>query len=94
MPFFSVLTLFIQLFHYLDDNMSLLLNTTLALSAPVVFGDERDAILAKWNQIQAFWGHGRGYYKKDGANVVFRTNNHYCRFKVLQTDIPYEFVGI
>lgn len=60
----------------------MLLNMASALSAPLVLGDERDAVLAKWNQIQAFWGTGKGYYRKDGSHVLFTPENHFCRFKV------------
>ncbi|XP_039256690.1 nuclear pore complex protein Nup54-like [Styela clava] len=66
-----------------DPGTTLLLNTASALSAPIVFGDERDAILAKWNQIQAFWGTGRGFYRKDGSHVTFTPENHFCRFKAV-----------
>uniref|UniRef100_H2ZJM0 Nucleoporin Nup54 alpha-helical domain-containing protein n=1 Tax=Ciona savignyi TaxID=51511 RepID=H2ZJM0_CIOSA len=66
-----------------DNAANLLLTTATALSAPLVFGDERDAIMTKWNQIQAFWGTGRGFYKKDGAHVDFTPQNHFCRFKAV-----------
>uniref|UniRef100_H2ZJL9 Uncharacterized protein n=1 Tax=Ciona savignyi TaxID=51511 RepID=H2ZJL9_CIOSA len=39
--------------------------------------------MTKWNQIQAFWGTGRGFYKKDGAHVDFTPQNHFCRFKAV-----------
>jgi len=65
-----------------DNGANTLLATATALSAPVVFGDERDAIMTKWNQIQAFWGVGRGFYRKDGTHVTFTPQNHFCRFKV------------
>nr|XP_002127610.1 nucleoporin p54-like isoform X2 [Ciona intestinalis] len=66
-----------------DNAVNLLLTTATALSAPLVFGDERDAIMTKWNQIQAFWGTGRGFYRKDGAHVDFTPQNHFCRFKAV-----------
>ncbi|XP_071951440.1 nucleoporin p54-like [Antedon mediterranea] len=53
-----------------------------ALSMPAIFGDERDVILAKWNQIQAFWGTGKGYYSQNGV-VPFKPENPFCRFKTV-----------
>lgn len=54
-----------------------------ALSAPTLLGDERDAILAKWNQLQAYWGTGKGYYSNNIPPVDFPQENPFCRFKVL-----------
>ena len=48
---------------------------------PVIYGDERDVIIAKWNQIQAFWGTGKGYFNQQQA-VEFNAENPFCRFKV------------
>ncbi|GCB83753.1 hypothetical protein scyTo_0024248, partial [Scyliorhinus torazame] len=59
-----------------------LINTASALSAPTLLGDERDAILAKWNQLQAFWGTGKGYFHNNLAPVEFTQENPFCRFKV------------
>lgn len=53
-----------------------------ALSAPTLLGDERDAILAKWNQLQAYWGTGKGYYSNNNPPVEFTQENPFCRFKV------------
>ena len=53
-----------------------------ALSAPTLLGDERDAILAKWNQLQAYWGTGKGYYSNSTPPVDFTLENPFCRFKV------------
>ncbi|MEQ2218002.1 Nuclear pore complex protein Nup54, partial [Xenoophorus captivus] len=53
-----------------------------ALSAPTLLGDERDSILAKWNQLQAFWGTGKGYYANNNPSVDFTQENPFCRFKV------------
>ncbi|XP_066430497.1 nucleoporin p54 [Eleutherodactylus coqui] len=58
-----------------------LINTASALSAPTLLGDERDAILAKWNQLQAFWGTGKGYFSNNIPPVEFTQENHFCRFK-------------
>nr|XP_029513418.1 nucleoporin p54 isoform X4 [Oncorhynchus nerka] len=54
-----------------------------ALSAPTLLGDERDAILAKWNQLQAFWGTGKGYFNNQLPPVDFTQENPFCRFKAV-----------
>ncbi|KAM3849610.1 nuclear pore complex protein Nup54-like isoform 3-T3 [Diretmus argenteus] len=54
-----------------------------ALSAPTLLGDERDAILAKWNQLQAYWGTGKGYYSNNTPPVDFTQENPFCRFKAV-----------
>lgn len=54
-----------------------------ALSAPTLLGDERDSILAKWNQLQAYWGTGKGYYSNNNPPVEFTQENPFCRFKVI-----------
>ncbi len=55
---------------------------TTALTMASVFGDERDSILTKLNQIQALWGYGKGYYANDQQPVEFTMDNPFCRFKV------------
>uniref|UniRef100_A0A2K6G9J3 54 kDa nucleoporin n=1 Tax=Propithecus coquereli TaxID=379532 RepID=A0A2K6G9J3_PROCO len=62
---------------------SQLINTASALSAPTLLGDERDAILAKWNQLQAFWGTGKGYFSNHIPPVEFTQENPFCRFKAV-----------
>lgn len=52
-----------------------------ALSQPQIYGDERDGIIAKLNQLQAYWGTGKGFYNQQGA-VDFTPQNPFCRFKV------------
>ena len=54
-----------------------------AVTLPQIYGDERDAIIAKWNQLQAYWGTGKGYYSNQGF-VTFTPDNPYCRFKVFK----------
>ncbi|XP_005112153.1 nucleoporin p54 isoform X2 [Aplysia californica] len=56
--------------------------TAMAVSLPQIYGDERDAIIAKWNQLQAYWGTGKGFYSSNGV-VEFKPENHFCRFKAL-----------
>ncbi|XP_053559376.1 nucleoporin p54 [Bombina bombina] len=60
-----------------------LIHTASALSAPTLLGDERDAILAKWNQLQAFWGTGKGYFNNNIPPVEFTQENAFCRFKAV-----------
>lgn len=54
---------------------------TAALSRPQIYGDERDGIIAKLNQLQACWGTGKGFYNQQGM-VDFSPQNPFCRFKV------------
>lgn len=60
-----------------------LINTANALSAPILLGDKRDAILVKWNQLQAFWGTGKGYFNNNVPPVEFIQKNPFCRFKAV-----------
>ncbi|XP_010866750.4 nucleoporin p54 isoform X1 [Esox lucius] len=60
-----------------------LVYTANALSAPTLLGDERDGILAKWNQLQAFWGTGKGYFNNQLPPVDFTQENPFCRFKAV-----------
>ncbi|XP_030624408.1 nucleoporin p54 [Chanos chanos] len=60
-----------------------LINTASALSAPTLLNDERDAILAKWNQLQAFWGTGKGFFQNNVPPVEFTQENPFCRFKAV-----------
>ncbi|XP_065059226.1 nuclear pore complex protein Nup54-like isoform X2 [Rhopilema esculentum] len=56
---------------------------TTAISMPALFGDERDSILAKFNQIQALWGAGKGYYAANQQPIDFTMDNPFCRFKTI-----------
>ncbi|XP_042897959.1 nucleoporin p54 [Parasteatoda tepidariorum] len=60
------------------DNVTCLVT---ALNRPALFGDERDAIIAKWNLLQASWGTGKGYYFPNAAPVEFTPENPFCCFK-------------
>ncbi|RUS82171.1 hypothetical protein EGW08_010053 [Elysia chlorotica] len=62
-----------------EDNLA---NLAMAVSLPQIYGDERDAIIARWNQLQAYWGTGKGFFSQQGA-VDFKPDNHFCRFKAL-----------
>ncbi|XP_061189372.1 nucleoporin p54-like [Saccostrea echinata] len=57
-------------------------NIATAVTLPQIYGDERDAIIAKWNQLQAAWGTGKGIYSQQGS-VEFTPDNPYCRFKAV-----------
>lgn len=54
-----------------------------ALNQPAVFGDERDATLAKWNQLQASWGTGKAYFVQTAPPVDLKRQNPYCCFKAV-----------
>ena len=55
---------------------------TNALTMPVLFGDERDSIIAKLNQLQALWGHGKAYYSLAAQHIALSLENPFSRFKV------------
>ncbi|XP_069168821.1 nucleoporin p54 isoform X5 [Procambarus clarkii] len=55
----------------------------LAICTPSYFNNENDEVLRKWNQLQAFWGAGKGYYAYNMPPVEFTPENPYCRFKVV-----------
>ena len=57
-------------------------NMAMAVAMTNIFGDERDTLISKWNQIQAFFGSGKGYYNQQGDGVGFDPSNPFCRFKV------------
>ncbi|XP_063245053.1 probable nucleoporin Nup54 isoform X2 [Bacillus rossius redtenbacheri] len=48
-----------------------------------IYGDERDSTLVQWNQLQAFWGVGKGYYSTTAPPVEFTQQNPFCRFKAI-----------
>ncbi|CAL8080546.1 unnamed protein product [Calicophoron daubneyi] len=50
-----------------------------SLCQPLMFGDERDTILARWDQLQAMWGTGMGYSSLGIAN--YTPQNTFARFK-------------
>lgn len=55
----------------------------LAICTPSYFNNENDEVLRKWNQLQAFWGAGKGYYAPNMPPVEFTPENPYCRFKAV-----------
>nr|KAG5707790.1 hypothetical protein BaRGS_015950 [Batillaria attramentaria] len=54
----------------------------MAVSLPQIFGDERDAIIARWNQVQACWGTGKGFFSQTGV-AEFKPDNPFCRFRAI-----------
>lgn len=62
------------------DNVT---NLVTALNVPVIYGDERDAIIAEWNQLQALWGTGKGYFSPNAPPVEFTPENPFCCFKAV-----------
>lgn len=54
---------------------------------PMLYGDERDAIVAKLNQLQAVWGKGKAYYSADSPPLDLTAENPFCRFKVCSFDM-------
>ena len=59
-----------------------LASMTSALTMPSIFGDERDAIIAKLNQLQALWGEGKAVYSHSAAPITLTQENPFSRFKV------------
>jgi nuclear pore complex protein Nup54 len=51
-----------------------------ALERPQVFNDERDNILSKWNQLQAFYGNGKIFFQN--ASLDINKENQFCKFRV------------
>ena len=60
---------------------------TSALTMPTLFGDERDAIIAKLNQLQALWGQGKAYYAPNAQPIPFSPESPFSRFKVRSLSI-------
>lgn len=54
---------------------------TNALVYPQVFNDERDLVLAKWNQLQAFYGTGKIFYQNQAIDI--KEDNPLTRFKTV-----------
>lgn len=59
---------------------------TAALSNANVYNDERDLILAKWNQLQAFFGFGKVFYQNQALDITrdsrlsrFKSISYNCR---------------
>ncbi len=47
-----------------------------------LFGDERDRIMEKFNQLQAVFGMGKGHYAHGALPVEYGPEGFYCGFKV------------
>ena len=63
-----------------------LANMTSALTMPTLFGDERDSVIAKLNQLQALWGEGKAYYAQNAQPIPLSAENPFSRFKVTYTN--------
>lgn len=57
----------------------------------MLYGDERDMIIAKWNQLQASWGTGKGYFSPNAPPVEFTPENPFCCFKVMLFILKFHF---
>ena len=51
-----------------------------SLVSAQIFNDDRDLIMAKWNQLQAFYGFGKIFYQNQAINIT--DENQLTRFKV------------
>ncbi|XP_059482560.1 nucleoporin p54 [Neocloeon triangulifer] len=49
----------------------------------IIFNDERDAVLKRWNGVLAQWGTGKGYYHSQAQPVTYTPQNIYSKFKAL-----------
>jgi len=54
-----------------------------ALQCPHLYGDERDTLIAKWNQVQAAWGNGRAIRHGNIDPIQLSARNMFCRFKAI-----------
>lgn len=48
-----------------------------------IFGDERDATIAKWNHLQAIWGVGKAFYSQNQPPIEIDQQNILSRFKTM-----------
>ncbi|KRY93441.1 Nuclear pore complex protein Nup54 [Trichinella pseudospiralis] len=53
----------------------------LAINNPQIYGDERDLIIARFNQVLIFSGVGKGFYTSNSPAVEFPPQNPFCQFK-------------
>uniref|UniRef100_A0A0M3I0S2 Nup54 domain-containing protein n=2 Tax=Ascaris TaxID=6251 RepID=A0A0M3I0S2_ASCLU len=58
-------------------------NLVRSLAAPDLFGDERDALVAKLNQLLAACGIGSGYFRGDQQPVTYSIDGPFHRFKAV-----------
>ncbi|VDK83412.1 unnamed protein product [Litomosoides sigmodontis] len=54
-----------------------------SLTSPDLFGDERDGIIAKLNQLLSACAVGSGYYKGDQQPISYTTENPFYQFKAI-----------
>uniref|UniRef100_A0A336MVN6 CSON006929 protein n=1 Tax=Culicoides sonorensis TaxID=179676 RepID=A0A336MVN6_CULSO len=48
-----------------------------------IFGDERDATIAKWNHLQSIWGVGKAFFSQNQAPITIDQQNVLSRFKTM-----------
>jgi len=56
-----------------------LANMTTALTLPTLFGDERDSVFAKLNQLQALFGTGCAYYSVNAQPIPLTPENPFSK---------------
>ncbi|XP_020297001.1 nuclear pore complex protein Nup54-like isoform X2 [Pseudomyrmex gracilis] len=49
----------------------------------LLYNDERDNTIARWNLIQALWGTGKAYYSVNAPPIELTQENSLCRFKAI-----------
>ncbi|XP_003741926.1 probable nucleoporin Nup54 [Galendromus occidentalis] len=54
-----------------------------AVTVPMIYNDERDKIIATFNQLQAKWGRGKGFHSQSGPPVNFTPDNPFCKFRTI-----------
>ncbi|VDN55228.1 unnamed protein product [Dracunculus medinensis] len=52
-------------------------------TSPELYGDERDSLIAKFNQLQAACGVGKGYYKTDLPPLEFKVDGPFYLYKAV-----------
>lgn len=66
-----------------QQQQSLNPDEVLARGTVSIFGDERDNVIAKWNNLQAMWGTGRAFYNQSIQPIEITPQNVLCRFKTI-----------
>ena len=46
-----------------------------AIARCSIFGDDRDALMARWNLLQASWGFGKIYYQQNAPPLAVEQTN-------------------
>ena len=56
-------------------NTSPVQNFYAAIAKCSIFGDDRDALMARWNLLQASWGYGKIYYQQNVPPLTVEQTN-------------------